>query len=94
MQDGTNNDGTNTVLQKKCKLDPLEARHHLHYPPNLHQQAPMSRACLMAENNRWNKCMTEWCPQDHKQPRGHPKRHWEDDLDEAIDPNWSHVAKD
>ena len=37
--------------------------------------------------------MTEWCPQDYKHPRGHPKRWW-DDLEEAIGPNWIHVAKD
>ena len=27
-------------------------------------------------------------------PRGHPKRCWQDDLNEAKGPNWSHVAKD
>ena len=30
----------------------------------------------------------------HKQPRGHPKRHWWDNINEAIGPNWSDVAKD
>ena len=46
------------------------------------------------KDNRWTKCVTEWCPWVHKWPRGHPKRDWQDDLEEAIGPNWSHVAKD
>ena len=37
--------------------------------------------------------MTKWCPGDHKWSRGHPKRHWQDDLEEAIGSNWSHVAQ-
>ena len=43
---------------------------------------------------RWTKHVTEWGPGDHKWPRSHPKRHWWDDLEEAIGPDWSHVAKD
>ena len=46
------------------------------------------------KDNRWTKHVTEWCPQDHKWPRGHLKRCWQDDIEEAIGPNWSHVAKD
>ena len=46
------------------------------------------------KDNRWTKCTTRWCPQDYKQPRGHPKRCWWVDPDEAIGPNWNHVAKD
>ena len=46
------------------------------------------------KDNRWTKCMTEWCPWDHKWSRGSPKGCWWDDLNEAIGPNWSHVAKD
>ena len=46
------------------------------------------------KGNRWTKCVTEWCPWDHKWPRSHPKRHWQDDLEEFVGPNWSHVAKD
>ena len=45
------------------------------------------------KDNRWTKHVTEWCPQDHKWLKAHPKRHWLDDLEEAIGPNWSHVAK-
>ena len=46
------------------------------------------------KDKRWTKCVAEWWPWDHKQLRGHPKRHWWDDLGEAIGPNWSNVAKD
>ena len=46
------------------------------------------------KDNRWTTCMTEWCPQEHMQPRGHPKLCWWDDLNEATGSNWSHVAKD
>ena len=46
------------------------------------------------KDNRWTKYVTEWCPKDHQQPRGHPKRCWWDDVEEAIGPNWIHVAKD
>ena len=46
------------------------------------------------KDNKWTRHVTEWCPQDHKQPRGHTKRHWQDELEEAIGLNWSHVAKD
>ena len=45
------------------------------------------------KDNRWTKCVTEWCPQDHKWSRGHPKRCWWDDLEEAIGPDLSHVCQ-
>ena len=61
---------------------------------NLHQQAPMGRACLTAERQQVDQHVTEWCPWDHKWPRGHPKRHWWDDLEEAIGPRLSHVVQD
>ena len=35
----------------------------------------MGMACLMAERQQ----VDQMC--DHKQPRGHPKRHWQDDLE-------------
>ena len=46
------------------------------------------------KDNRSTKCVTEWCPWDHNWPRSCPKRHWWDNLDEAVGPKWSHVAKD
>ena len=46
------------------------------------------------KDNRWMKCMKEWCPWDHKWPRGHPKKHWWEDLHKVIGSNWSHIAKD
>ena len=70
------------------KTGVIDVIHHI--CTNMHQWA---RDVSQLKDTRWTKCVTEWCPQDHKWPRGHPKRHWWDDLEEAIGPNWSHVAK-
>ena len=71
------------------KTGVIDVIHQIH--TNMHQWAGH---VSQLKDNRWTKHVTEWCPQDHKQPRGHPKWHWQDDLEEAIGPNWSHVAKD
>ena len=51
-QDRMNNDRTNAAWWKKCKLDLLKDRCHWCCTPNLHQQAPMGRACLTAERQQ------------------------------------------
>ena len=83
MQDWMNNDGTNTVQQKKFKLDPLKDRCHWCYLPNLH---------ATSTNGQGMSCMAErehGRPNMHDRvvpmkttsgPRGHPKRCWWDDL--------------
>ena len=67
----------------------IDIMHQIH--TNKHQWAGH---VSQLKDNRWTKHVTEWCSWDHKQPRGHPKRCWWDDLEEAICPNWSHFAKD
>ena len=95
MQNGTNNDGTNTAWQNKCKLYLLKDRCHWCYPPNFHQQALMGRACLTAERQQVDQ--TVWQSGTHETTSGLEiiqKRYCQDDLEQAIGPNWSHVAKD
>ena len=71
------------------KTGVIDVNHQIH--TNKHQWAGH---VSWLKDNRWTKCVTKWCPQDHKWPRAHPKRHWWDDFEEAIGPNWGPVAKD
>ena len=71
------------------KTGVIDVIHQIH--TNRHQWAGY---VAWLKDNRWTKCVTEWCPQDHKWTRDHPKRHGQDHLEEAIGPNWNHVAKD
>ena len=48
----------------------------------------------MAERQQVNQTSNRVVPTRPQQARGHPKRHWQDDLDKAIGQNLSHVAKD
>ena len=81
-------------MTEKVQVGSAQRQMSLSYLANLHQQALMGRHVSWLKDNRWTKCVTQGCPRDHRQPRGHQKRHWWDNLEEAIGSNWSHVFKD